>query len=294
MHITDEAEKRTRNKAILLLVITAVLWSSSGLLVKLIDWNPMAIAGVRSATAALLMLAAARRRLRFTWTTPQIAGAIAYSVTVILFVLSTKLTTAANAILLQYTAPVYTAFLGAWILKERVSKLDWGIVGLVMGGMVLFFLDKLTPGGFWGNTTAVISGIFFSLFILFMRMQKNESPLETVLLGNLLTALVCIPFMLQSRPDAAGWAGLIFLGIFQLGLPFLLYSVAIKYVTALDAVLIQVAEPLLNPVWVFLVVGEAPGAWALLGGLIVLASVTGRSLAGTGKTPHKIHAGIDT
>lgn len=285
--IENDAESRNRSKAALLLVVVAVLWSSSGLLVKLIDWHPLAIAGMRSAVAALLLFLAAFRRLRLTWSFPQVGGALAYSALVILFVLSTKMTTAANAILLQYTAPVYTALLGAWFLKERVSKFDWGIIALVMGGMTLFFLDKLSPGNIWGNIAAVSSGIIFSCFILFMRMQKNESPLETVLLGNLLTALVSIPFMLQGAPGGAGWPALVFLGIFQLGLPFLLYSVAIKYVTALDAVLIQVIEPLLNPLWVFLVIGETPGTWALAGGLIVLGAVTGRSLVQTRQAINK-------
>lgn len=267
-----------RNKAILLLVLASVLWSSSGLFIKLIDWNPLAIAGMRSAIAALVLVLAMRRRMHFHLSRSQLAGAFAYALTVILFVLAVRMTTAANAILLQYTAPVYTAILGIWFLKEKVSRLDWGIIVMVIGGMGLFFLDELTPGALLGNTLSVISGITFSVFMLCMRKQKTGSPLETVILGNMITALACIPFYFQGAPGMGGWAALGFLGIFQLGLPFIFYSTAIKHLSVLDAILIQVAEPLLNPIWVFLVIGEAPGPWAAIGGLVVLASVTGRGI----------------
>ena len=281
------AKPISRNRALIYLALSAAMWSSSGLMIKLIDWNPLAIAGVRSAIACLVMAGFAYRRLRFTWSFPQVAGALAYAVTVITFVLATKLTTAANAILLQYTAPVFTAVFGIWLLKERVSRFDWAIIGIVLGGMALFFLDKLTLDGFWGNCIAVFSGVTFSLFILFMRMQKNGSPLETVLLGNFITALVCLPFTLQQSPTAPAWGALVFLGVIQLGIPFIIYSTAIKHVPALDAILIQVVEPLLNPIWVLLVVGEVPGAWALFGGAVVITAVTIRGINANKKAPRK-------
>jgi drug/metabolite transporter (DMT)-like permease len=259
-------------------VLASVLWSSSGLFIKLIDWHPMAIAGMRSAVAALFLVLAMRRRMHFHLSRSQLAGALAYALTVILFVLAVRMTTAANAILLQYTAPVYTAILGAWFLKEKVFRLDWGIIVMVIGGMSLFFLDELAPGALLGNILSVISGMTFSVFMLCMRKQKTGSPLETVILGNTITALVCIPFYFQGTPGVDGWAALGFLGIFQLGLPFIFYSTAIKHLTVLDAILIQVVEPLLNPIWVLLVIGEAPGPWAVAGGLVVLASVTGRGI----------------
>jgi len=275
---TAQAAIKERNKAILYLVLSALLLSLNGLFIKIIEWNPQAIAGTRSAVAAATMMLVMRRRLRFNFSAPQLGGALAYALTVISFVIAVKMTTAANAILLQYTAPVYTAILGIWFLKEKVTRLDWGIIALVMGGMALFFLDELSPGAFWGNILSVFSGIVFSIFILCMRRQKDGSPVETVILGNILTALLCLPYYGQGSPGAAGWAALAFLGIFQLGLSFLLYSAAIKHVTALDAVLIQIIEPLLNPIWVLLVIGETPGPWAILGGVVVLAAVTGRSI----------------
>jgi drug/metabolite transporter (DMT)-like permease len=266
-----------RSKAILFLLLSAVLWSSGGLMIKLVSLNPVAIAGLRS-LIAMIVMGAYVRHPRFTWTFPQIGGAIAYAVTVTLFVVATKLTTAANAILLQYTAPLYVAFLGAWFLGERTRWSDWVIILIVLSGMALFFFDRLTPGNQLGNGCAIVSGISFAFFVLFMRRQRNESPFETVILGNLFTGLIGLPFMFRSTPDARSWIGLVFLGVIQLGLSYILYSKAIKHVTALEAILIPGIEPILNPIWVFLMLGERPGQWALIGGVVVLISVTLRSL----------------
>jgi len=266
-----------RSKAIIFLLLSAILWSFGGLFIKLVSWNPVAIAGLRGFIAMVVLIVYVRHP-HFTWSFAQIGGAIAYAVTVTLFVIATKLTTAANAILLQYTAPVYVAFLGSWILKERVLWFDWLIVLTVIGGMALFFLDHLTPGNQLGNVSAILSGVGFACFVLFMRKQKNESPLETVLLGDFFTGLIGLPFMFESIPGALSWLGLLFLGVVQLGLSYILYSEAIKHVTALEAILIPGIEPILNPIWVFLMLGEAPGKWALVGGFVVLVSVTVRSL----------------
>jgi drug/metabolite transporter (DMT)-like permease len=268
-----------RHRAIGFLIATAILWSSAGLLIKMISWNPIAIAGMRSAIATLVLLVFLRRP-HLTWSSAQIGGALAYTVTVILFVLANKLTTAANAILLQYTSPIFVALLGAWFLGERATRLDWTTIFVVIGGMTLFFLDDLTTGGLWGNVCAIASGGTFACFVLFMRKQKNDSPLESVFLGNILTALIGFPFMFEAMPSASSWVGLILAGVIQLGLSQVLYAAAIKHVAALEAVLIAVVEPILNPVWVLLVMGEAPGPWALLGGLVVLVSVTIRYVVG--------------
>lgn len=272
--------KIERGKAIALLIGAAVLWSLGGVLIKWVSWNPIAIAGMRSGIASLLILAILRRP-NLTWSWPQIGGAVAYAATVILFVVSNKLTTAANAILLQYTAPIYVALFGVWFLKEKTNWLDWLTIFFVLSGMGLFFMDDFTAGGLWGNICAILSGLAFAALVLCMRKQKDGSPLESVLLGNILTALISIPFMLQSMPSVSSWIGLIILGIFQLGLSYVFYSIAIKHVTALEAILIPVVEPILNPIWVFLVMGETPGQWAFIGGLIVLCSITARCVVST-------------
>jgi drug/metabolite transporter (DMT)-like permease len=268
-----------RVQAIGFLIATAILWSSAGLLIKMISWNPIAIAGMRSAIATLVLFVFLRRP-HLTWSSAQIGGAVAFAATVILFVLANKLTTAANAILLQYTSPIFAALLGAWFLGERATRLDWTTIFVVIGGMTLFFLDDLTTGGLWGNVCAIASGVTFACFVLFLRKQKNDSPLESVFLGNILTALIGLPFMFQAMPSPSSWVGLVLSGVLQLGLSHILYATAIKHVTALEAILIAVVEPILNPVWVLLVVGETPGPWALLGGFVVLASVTIRYVVG--------------
>lgn len=268
---------KERPKAVLYLVITAILWSLGGLLIKSVNSNPFAIAGVRSGISAIMILIVLGKP-KFTWSYAQIGAALAYSATVILFVTANKTTTAANAILIQYTAPVYVALLGAWLLKEKVKLLDWITVFVVFGGLVLFFLDNISTNGVLGNFLAAASGLTFATFTVLMRMQKEGSPLESVLLGNILTAIIGIPFLFQAMPDAKGWLYLVVMGVVQLGLPYILYSKAIKHVSALEASLIPVLEPILNPVWVFFLLGEVPGKWAFIGGFIVIASVTGRCL----------------
>ncbi|MDR3587144.1 MAG: DMT family transporter [Desulfosporosinus sp.] len=266
---------RERHKALLLLVATAILWSLGGLLIKSVNSNPLAIAGIRSAIAIIVLLLVLKKP-KFTWSFAQIGAALAYAATTILFVTATKITTAANAIFLQSTAPIYVALLSAWLLKEKIKLQDWITVLIVMSGMVLFFLDNLSTTGIFGNVIAAMSGISFALFAIFMRMQKDGSPLESILLGNLITAAIGLPFLSHSMPNASGWICLVILGVVQLGIPYILYSKAIVHVTALEAILIPVIEPLLNPVWVFLMLGEAPGPLALIGGLIVLIAITVR------------------
>lgn len=265
-------QKSKHWESVFLLVITAVLWSLGGVLIKSVEWNPLAIAGARSAIASLVILIYLGKP-KINWSVPQILGAFAYAGTVILFVAANKLTTAANAILLQYGAPVYVAFLGKWFLGEEVAQEDWWAVGAVLGGMVLFFFDQLQWGNLVGNLLAVLSGWTFAFLIIFMRMQKDSSPLESVLLGNIFTALIGLPFMWQGAPPPGSWATLIFLGTVQLGISYILYSIAIKGVTALEASLIPIIEPILNPLWVFLFMGEVPGKWAMVGTGVILISI---------------------
>lgn len=266
-----------KSKAILLLIITALLWSLGGLLVKLVTWNPMAIAGMRSAIASVILLLAIKRPT-FSWSTAKIGGALAHAATLILAVFATKMTTAANAIMLQYTAPIYVAILGMWLLKERTRFFDWLIIFIVLAGMALFFVGKLSTTGILGNIIAAASGVSYAFMVIFLRMQKDGSPMESVFWGNIFTAIIGLPFMFQSAPNPSGWLGLILLGILQLGIPYILYPIAIKHVTALEAILIPVLEPILNPVWVFLMIGETPSTWALTGGIIVLSAITVRCL----------------
>ncbi|HOJ89194.1 MAG TPA: DMT family transporter [Pseudothermotoga sp.] len=263
----------TKSRAVFYLALAAALWSLAGILIKLVQWNPVAIAGARSAISALVIWAYLRKP-KFTWKSDQILAALFYAGTVLLFVSANKFTTAANAILLQYGSPVYVAIFGSLILKEKAKISDWITIGLVIFGMFLFFVDKLGPSNLMGNVMGVLSGISFAFLIIFLRKQKDSSPIESTLLGNILTALIGLPFMFTGAPDAVSWIGIVLLGVFQLGLSYIFYSTAIKYVNALEAVLISVIEPILNPIWVFLAIGEKPTMWAFIGGAVILSSVT--------------------
>jgi len=265
-------------RAVLQLVLAALFWSLGGLLIKAVDWPPLAVSGGRGLIAALFLLAT-NRGLRFSFSRAQLLGAAAYATTTISFVTATKLTTAANAILLQYTAPVWIALLGAWLLGERASKADWATIAVVLGGMSLFLADSLEFGNGTGNLVALFSGLAFAAMTMAMRHQKDSSPVESIILGNLISFACGLPSILSSPlPSHAGLAALCALGVLQLGCSYWLYSRAICHVTALEAVLIPVIEPILNPVWVFLARGERPSRYALLGGAIVLGAVTLRAL----------------
>ena len=269
-------------KASLALVGCAALWSTSGIFIKSIAWNPLAIAGLRSLIGGIVILVYLRRPL-FTFSFPQIAAAVANSVTMMMFVSATKLTTAANAILLQYSAPIFVAVLGWAILKEKPRWEHWTGLVLIVAGIGIFFLDEVSPGNRLGNLIAVASGLTFAFYPIFMRMQKDGSPAESILLSHLLTFLVSIPFLFTA-PEKFGLPGLgalLFLGVFQIGFSSLLFSHGIKHVPAVQTMLIAGLEPVLNPIWVFLFIGETPSRNALIGGLLIVVAVTFSSVVTT-------------
>jgi len=259
----------------ILLLLAALCWSLGGVLVKSIDWHPMAIAGGRSAIAIPLMILCIGRP-KFTFSLAQIGGALGYAGTVILFVFATRMTTAANAIFLQYTAPIYVALIGRWYLNERPLRIDWLVIAVALGGIALFFMDRLTTSGFWGNIIALASGVCFASVAIFLRKEKAASPATAIVLGNIIVAVAGTPFMLtHPLGEGDGWL-LLLLGTVQLGLPYVFYAMAIKHVTALEATLIPLLEPVLNPLWVMLAIGELPGPWSVVGGVMVLGAVLAR------------------
>ena len=262
-----------------MLLLAALCWSFGGVLIKRIDWPPLAVAGGRGIIAALFLVATTRG-LKFTWSPVQLGAAVAYAGTTVLFVLANKLTTAANAILLQYTAPIWIAMFGAWFLGERTTRADWATIAAVLAGMALFFADGLQFRSVAGNLFGLASGVSFALMILTLSRQKNSGPpVESIILGNLLAFAIGLPFMLRAPlPSADGLATLAVLGVVQLGVSYWLYARALRHVTALEAVLVPVIEPILNPVWVLLALGEKPSALALVGGAIVLTAITFRAV----------------
>jgi len=284
---------RSTTLGILAMAGAAFLWSIAGLFIKVIDWHPLTIAGFRSLIASIVVLLYVRRP-HFHWSFPQIMATVCNAATMILFVSANKTTTSANAIILQYIAPVCTAFLGAWLLKEKTRPEHWIAIVFVTAGIVVMFMDKLGGGRMLGNVFSILSGITFSFYFVFMRMQKDESPIESILLSHWLVAVVGLGATLFVPATHFTWksAGAVaVLGVFQIGFAAILFAAAIKRISAVTANLIAVIEPVFNPLWVFLALGEAPGAKALGGGAVILVAVTAASVVSARRSKQFLEAG---
>ena len=271
--------RESKGTSTVALILCSILWSSGGILIKLVNWDPFAIAGMRSLIGCLTMLVFIRKP-KFTFSLNQIMAAICYSATMILFILANKMTTAANAVLLQYTEPVFIVILGRWLLTdEKTTPIDWLSIAGILVGMVLFFLDDLSFSANAGNILAVISGLTFALTAIFMRRQKSVRSSDSFMLAHILTFAISIPFIVRSGPPSTtGMIGLALLGVFQMGIPSILYGFGMAGVSAISAAILTMLEPALNPVWVALFVGEIPSSRAILGGCIILACVTLRTV----------------
>jgi drug/metabolite transporter (DMT)-like permease len=273
-------EKHSRHFGVPAMAAAAFLWSIAGLFIKIIDWHPLTISGVRSLIAALVILLWLKRP-HLNWSFPQVAAAVSYSATMILFVSANKLTTSSNAIILQYVGPILTAFIGSWILKERARIEHWIAFLFVAAGIALMFMDKLGGGRLAGDILALLSALTFSLTFIFMRMQKAGSPVESMLLAHCLTVVIGLTvslFLPAPHPSAKALISVAILGIFQVGLAAVLFAYALKHISAVTANLIAVIEPVFNPLWVFLILGEAPGTRSIAGGLVIIAAVTAASV----------------
>ena len=218
----------TRKLAILLLIITGVLWSTGGLLIKLIPWSPISIAGIRSGLSAVIIYLYRKPRSngfgRNIW-----AGAFCYSVMVICFVFANKITASGNVILIQYAAPIYVALFGFSFLGEKATKIDWITIAIIIFGLSCFFYEDLSLKQKWGNVLAIFSGLGFAGLTLFMRKEKNAHPIDCVLLGNLITFVICLPSYCEGvTMETNPWIAIIFLGFVQLGLAYILFSTAIN------------------------------------------------------------------
>ena len=264
----------------MLLVAAALCWSFAGVLIKYVatTWTGLAVASGRGVIAALFLLAT-NRGLRFHFSRDQLIGAFGYAACTITFCVANTLTSAANAILLQYTAPIWVALVSAWFLGERTNRADWITIAIALAGMALFFKDSLTLGHLDGDALGLLSGVCFAGMTIALRRQKDSSAVESIILGNMLAFFIGLPWLLKSPTlPPAGWVALVTLGVVQLGVAYWLYARAIRHVTALEAVLIPVIEPILNPLWVLIFMNEKPTRWALLGGAIVLGAVTVRAV----------------
>lgn len=269
----------SQKKAMLLMCLCAFLWSIGGLFIKLLPWHPAVICGVRSLIAAGIILIYMRRTgCRLTLGDPLVwLSGLGLTGTMLLFVFANKLTTSANAIVLQSTSPLYIMVIGVVFLGNRYSRRELAMVAIVMAGIALFFLDQLTPGGLLGNLLALLSGLTMALmYTASSRLPDDASAMSSLVVGHTLAALVGLPFLLVSPAEVTplSVASILILGVFQLGIPYILYAIAVRRCSPLSCSLIGMIEPLFNPVWVFFVVGELPGFFALIGGIIVLGTVT--------------------
>jgi drug/metabolite transporter (DMT)-like permease len=263
---------------LLLVVGAAILWSTGGLFIKATQLSAFELSFGRSLLAAIT-IAIFTRREGFGINPISAITAVLYAALLLLFVLSTKLTTAANAIFLQYTAPVYVLLLEPIFYKEKFRGRDFATVAACLVGMSLFFVGKLRPQDVSGNLLALGSGVCFALFFLLLRHSKarNVNRASSTIYGNLMVVLICAPAFFGagrrgiSLPDFGSMA---YLGIVQIGFAYLLFTLAMaRGVRSLDAGIIGYVEPVLNPIWVFVFLGERPSGWAIIGGAIIIASV---------------------
>lgn len=270
---------KAKKNAMLLMVICAVLWSSGGILIKLISWSPLLIAGARSMIAAVVLsIYMIHQKVSINICRYSIGAGIGLCGCCTFFVVANKFTTAANAIVLQYTAPIFILLMTAFILKEKLHKREIIVVTITMAGIVLFFFDQLSPGNIVGNLFAILAGIFLALmFVMVGQGGDNDSIRMTgILLAHCLSAVINIPIGIIGTASVASIEILyiIILGIFQLGIPYVLYAIASKDCSPLACSLIGMLEPLLNPVWVAIFVREIPGMFALSGAVIIVGIVT--------------------
>src|SRR5216684_3383234 len=282
MENTSSVRKATVSP-LLLVLGAAILWSTGGLFIKATSLSAIELSFGRSLLAAITIIIVTRRE-GFGLNRVTAITSILYAALLLLFVLATKLTTAANAIFLQYTAPVYVLILEPLFYKERFRRRDLITVAACVGGMTLFFVGKLRPQDVNGNLLALASGVCFALFFLLLRHSKarNVNRASSAIYGNLIVVLICAPAFfgaMQRGIDLPDFARITYLGVVQIGFAYLLFTLAMaRGLRSLDASIVGYIEPVLNPIWVFLFIGERPTGWAMVGGAIIIASVVAHML----------------
>ncbi len=266
----------------LLLVAAALLFSTGGAAIKAATLTGWQVASFRSGVAAMaLFLGLPEARARWEWRVFPVAAA--YATTLIFFVLATRLTTAANAIFLQSTAPLYVLLLAPWLLREPVRRRDLILVVVIATGMLLFFLDAgkpvaTAPDPGRGNVIAAATGLAWALTVTGLRWlgrgAEGNPAIVTVAAGNLLAFLAALPMALPLTGGLSSKSLLVilYLGIVQIGVAYVCVTRAIRHVPAFEATAILLLEPVMNPIWAWLVHGEKPGPWALAGGGLILSA----------------------
>lgn len=271
------------NKGILAVFVTAILWSSGGLLIKLISLNAMQLSFFRCLIAAIVFAIIFRKRLLvvngFTF-----LNAGFYAAVLTTFVIATKTTTAANAIFLQSTAPIYVLIFEPIINKTKLEKINAITIAICFFGMIFFFLGELSPGHLIGNIVALFAGLCFAAFFLGMRKNGSEYQQSSIFYGNILVSLICIPFLFDMKPLSFNDLWMVtFLGVFQIALAYALFSYGLKRILAVEASIISMFEPVLNPVWVLIGYGEVPSFYAMIGGAIIIITILTRTIIDNSK-----------
>jgi len=262
---------------LLFVLAAALLWSTGGLLIKWVTLSGLELSFGRSLLAAITV-AIFTRREGFGLNSVTALASVLYAALLLLFVLATKETTAANAIFLQYTAPVYLLIFEPLFYKEKFRSRDLIVVIFCLLGMSLFFVGKLRPQDVTGNLLALSSGFCFACYFLLLRHTKARAVnrASSVIYGNLLLVIIAAPAALKVLPHISKFdaAGIVYLGVVQIGIAYTLFTLAMaRGVRSLDAGIVGYVEPVLNPIWVFLAIGERPSSWAILGGAIIVAAV---------------------
>ena len=267
-----------------LVLAAALLWSTGGLFIKWTELSAYELTFGRSLLAALVV-AFFTRREGFRLNAMTVLTSLLYAGLLILFVIATKLTTAANAIFLQYTAPIYVLILEPLFYKEKFRRADLVTVVACIMGMSLFFVGKLRPQDVSGNLAALASGLCFAFYILLLRHPQSQrvNRASSVIYGNLLLVIITAPFGLAalSQMTMRDASIVLYLGVFQIGVAYTFFTLGMaRGVRSLDASIVGYIEPVLNPVWVFIFLGERPSGWALIGGSIIIAAVVAHTIWG--------------
>ena len=273
-----------RQKGILYIACAALLWSTGGIGIKAIADSPLKVTFYRSLFAAIGLFVLLGRnvwgRRRWSSSTTFAIAIVSYCGCLTTFVVATKWTTAANAIFLQYAGVVWVLLLSPLVLREPMRTRDVIAISVAIGGMALFFVGRFEARGMAGNGMALLSSIFFAALILALR-REHDAGQSAITWGNLALAVVLLPAVhdqLALTPKSFGV--LLFLGLFQIALAYTLFVKGLKYVTATQASLTGMLEPISNPIWVLLFLGERPAPFAIAGAVIVLAAIAWHTMAG--------------
>jgi len=277
----------SQRKGLIYISFTALLWSSSGLFIKLLTLDAFQITFYRSGIAAITVFIVSvirTNRIKLEADFFSILSAIFFAGILIFFVLATKMTTAANAIFLQFTAPIYLLILEPVTLKTRFESKNLVTITITIFGMILFFFGRLEIGNIYGNVLAIISGICFALFTLLLRrkklIKKSENTLNSIILGNTLAAIISF-FVIFPRFSLSTSQALIllYMGIFQIGISYIIFNEGVKYVSATESMIIATLEAIFNPIWVFLGIGEKTSIYAIVGGVIIFTAILWRNMS---------------